>query len=208
MPGLLTVTNTILGDIDRGSSTALNARISRAITDAIHYHRNTRYGWNTKRKTFLVSAEYTSLTANWIETDGLTLQISSTDTNVLCEKPWDWIHRRFDPNDSDEPTHFAIQNHQLRLWTAPDRTYSVEMVYHFDLAPDYSLSNSFSTAWLNEGEQMIRMHAQGDVLINYIRGPEQIAEGERCMAAAMAIQKRLKSRANREQGSGMLQPFL
>jgi hypothetical protein len=208
MPGLATVTTRILDDINRG--TDATARVKRAITDAIFYHRATRFGWNQKRKTFLVSSEYTSLTANWLEVDSLVLHTNGDELLPLCEKPWGIIeHWQRDSDDTDEPTHFAIQYRQIRLWERPDQTYSVEMSYLYDLTPpDGSLSDSFSTPWLTEGEQMIRLHAQGDVLINYIDGPEAIAKGQLCIQQSREVMRQLKRRANREQGGGFVQPWL
>lgn len=199
----------ITDDLNRG--TDFNARVRRAITDAIFYHRSTRFGFNQKRKTFTVSSEYQSLTANWIEIDSLVLQTGTVELLPLCEKPWGTIeHWQHDASANGEPTHFAIQYRQLRLWERPDQTYSVEMAYVYDLLPssDPSLSDSFSTAWLTEGEQMIRLHAQGDVLINYIDGPEAIAKGQLCLSQSRELMKQLKRRANREQGGGFLQPWL
>lgn len=208
MPGLATVTTRILDDINRG--TDATARVKRAITDAIFYHRATRFGWNQKRKTFTVSSEYQSLTANWLEIDSLVLQTNGDELLPLFEKPWGAIeHWQRDADETDEPTHFAIQYRQLRLWERPDQTYSVVMSYLYDLTPtDGSLSDSFSTGWLTEGEQMIRLHAQGDVLINYIDGPEAIAKGQLCIQQSREVMKQLKRRANREQGGGFVQPWL
>lgn len=208
MASLLTVVGRIQEDLNRGTDFA--ARIRRAITDAIWYHRATRFGWNQKRKTFTVSSEFASLTANWIEIDSLVLQTNGDELLPLCEKPWGVIERwQRDEDETDEPTHFAIQYRQLRLWERPDQTYSVQMSYLYDLTPaDGSLSDSFSTGWLTEGEQMIRLHAQGDVLINYIDGPEAIAKGQQCIQLSREIERKLKRRANREQGGGMIQPWL
>lgn len=209
MAGLATVVGRIQDDLNRGTDFA--ARIRRAITDAIFYHRSTRFGFNQKRKTFTVSSEYQSLTANWLEIDSLVLHTNGDELLPLHEKPWGVIeHWQRDSDEEDEPTHYAIQYRQLRLWERPDQTYSVEMAYLYDLLPtsDPSLSDSFSTAWLREGEQMIRLHAQGDVLINYIDGPEAIAKGQLCLSQSREIMKQLKRRANREQGGGMIQPFL
>lgn len=208
MAGLATVVSRIQDDLNRGSDFA--ARIRQAITDAIFYHRAMRFGWNQKRKTFTVSSEYTSLTANWIEIDSLVLQTNGDELLPLCEKPWGVIENwQRDADETDEPTHFAIQYRQLRLWERPDQTYSVEMAYVYDLTPvGGSLSESFSTAWLNEGEQMIRLHAKGDVLINYIDGPEAIEKGGLCIQQSREIMKQLKRRANREQGGGHVQPWL
>lgn len=215
MPGLATVIARIRTDLDRG--TTFDSRIRQAIDDAIHYYRAIRFGWNTRRTTFTATSEYTSLTADWIEADAIALENPPNEVRPLIEKPYLWIHQRArDASLSDEPLYYSIQNRQLRLYPPPDQTYSVQMSYLYDLGgvltdgsgTEFSASDSFSNAWLGEGEQLIRMHAQADVLINYIKGPEAVADGERCLAQAGAIEKRLKRRANREQGSGMVEAWL
>lgn len=214
MSGLATVVSRIREDINRGSD--FDARIKRALNDSIHYYRAVRLGFNTKRKTFLASAEYTSLTANWVETDYLTLERSNY-RNTLIQKTPDWINEeRVSPSYSSEPIYYAIQNRQLRLFPAPDQSYSVEMSYLYDLGgvltddtgADFSASDSFSNAWLGEAEALIRMHATVDLLENFIDGPEAHAKAERLRLREEQELKQLKRRANREQGSGMIEPFL
>jgi len=207
MASRLTVRNRILDDINRGSAAA--ARVDLAILNAIEFFRAERFRWNQKRKTFLVSDEYTSLTANFVEIDALKLQRAGNEQDPLCEKPWKWIHqRKRNDNDSSEPVFYAIQYGQLRLYPEPDQTYSVEMAYHYDhVAGITSLSDSFSTGWLTEGEQMIRLHAQGDVEMNYIKG-EAMAEGERHLQQAQILYTQLRRRKNREDSSGGIQPWL
>lgn len=215
MSGLATVISRIRTDLDRG--TAYDSRIRQAIEDAIHYYRAIRFGFNSRRTTFTVTSEYTSLTADWLEVDALALELSAGEVRPLQERPWPWIHNRArDASLSDEPCDFAIQNRQLRLYPPPDQTYSVQMVYLYDLGgvltdgsgASLSASDSFSNAWTKEAEQLIRMHAQADILINYIKGPEAIADGERCMGMASMLERRLKRRANREQSSGKIEAWL
>lgn len=207
MAGLATVVTRITTDLDRG--TAFDGRVKQAIESAIHYYRAVRFGWNSKRKTFLVSAEYTSLTANWIETDTLALERSAY-TNPLIEKPYLWIHeKKVDPDLTDEPIFYAIQNRQLRLYPAPDRSYSLQMSYLYDLRDvSISASDSASNAWLDEGLELIRMHATVDLLENYVDGEEAHRKAERLRIREQLELKQLKRRANREQGGGFVQPWL
>lgn len=210
MAGFLTVIGRISGDLNRGNDATYTARIGEAIREAIYFYRAVRLGWNTKRKTFLVSSEYASFTANWIETDAISLERPSY-RNRLTEKPWLWIEdRRTNPTSyRSEPQIFAVQNRQLRFYPSPDQSYSVIMSYHYDLVAGItSLSDSFSTTWLTEGEQLIRMHAAVDVLENYIEGDEAYAKAARLRLREEAELKMLKRRANREQSTGMITPFL
>lgn len=208
MPGLATVVARIRSDIDRG--TDFDGRIKQAIEDAIHYYRGARFGFNTKRKDFVVSAEYTSLTANWLEADVIALERSAAYVNPLIEKPYTWIHsEKRDPDYEAEPQFFAIQNRQLRLYPAPDQTYSLQMSYLYDLQDvSISASDSAENAWLNEGLELIRAHATVDLLENYIDGPDAMAKAERIRLRERQEEKQLKRRANREQGGGMVLPWL
>jgi hypothetical protein len=207
MSGLVKLVSRIRDDINRGSD--FDARIKQAIEDSIFYYRNVRLGFNTKRKTFVVAAEYVSLTANWIETDYITLERSSY-RNALTEKTFHWVNEQnADPNYSSEPIYYAIQNRQLRLFPSPDQSYSVQMSYLYDLQNvSLSASDSASNAWTNEARNLIQMHSAIDLLENYIDGPEAQAKAARLRIRETDELKQLKRRANREQGSGMIEPFL
>lgn len=208
MSSRLTVRNRILDDIDRGSAAA--ARVDLAILDAIKFYRAHRFRWNQRRITFDVSSEYTSLSASFVEVDSLKLQRTATQVDTLVEKNWKWIdERKVDSADASEPVFFAIQYNELRLYPEPNETYSVIMAQHYDLVAGVeSLSDSFSTGWLTEGEQMIRLHAQSDVEINYIKGPESVAEGNLHFQQAQLIFRQLRSRKNRQDGSGKMEAWI
>lgn len=208
MSSRLTVRNRILDDIDRGSAAA--ARVDLAILEAIKFYVAQRFRWNQGRSNFLVSQEFTSLSASFVEIDSLRLQRTATQEDPLVEKNWKWIdERKRDTADSSEPIFYAIQYNQLRLYPEPDQTYSVVSAYHYDLiAGVSSLSDSFSTGWLGEGEQMIRLHAQADVEINYIKGPESIAEGQLHLGQSREIFKQLRRRKNRQDGAGRMEAWI
>lgn len=208
MASRLTVRNRILEDIDRGSAAA--ARVDRAILDGIKFYCAHRFSWNQRRINFLVSSEYTSLSASLVEVDAVRLQRTSLEVDPLWEKTWKWIDcRRRDTNDSSEPIYYAIQYGQLRLYPSPDQTYSVEMAQHYNLIEGVaSLSDSFSTGWLGQGEMMIRNWAQADVEVNYIKGAEAIAEGQLHFQQAELHFRKLRQRKNRLDSSGRVEPWL
>jgi hypothetical protein len=207
MSGFATVIARIREDLDRG--TDFDSRIKRGIEDAIFYYRAVRFGFNSKRKTFSVSAEYTSLTANWIEADYLTLELSDARVKIV-EKTPDWINEEMvTPDFTGEPRYFAIQNRQLRLYPPPDQSYSVQMSYLYDLQEvSSSASDSASNAWTGEAEPLIRMHTMVDLLELYVDGPESHSKAERYRLRESEELKQLKRRANREQGAGVIEPWL
>lgn len=203
MTGLATVVSRIRSDLNRGSD--FDARIKEAIANAIAFYRATRFGFNTKRKTnFSISTEFTSLTATWIETDYLKITVPSF-LKTLVEENYVLLNERVkDLSLSDEPHWFTIQNRMIRVYPAPDKSYSAEMQFLADL-PEVSISasDSASNAWLTEGYELIKTHAFVEVVEMYISDDSQmVAKADRARAREAEIESRLKRRANREQSSG------
>lgn len=202
MPTLGGTITAIRNDLNRG--TDFDVRIQEALVNAITFYRARRYGFNTKRKGFSVSTEYTSLTANFIEIDYLKLTVSNY-LKPLCEESYLLLNERMtDPSLSDEPVYFAVQDRNIRLYPPPDRSYSVEMHYLYDIT-GVSLSTSDSitiNAWLTEGYELIKTHAEIELLEMYIEGPEAMQKADRLRARETQVENELKRRANREQGAG------
>lgn len=207
MSTVRTLASEILDDIDRGS--AYDARVKRAIFDAIDSYADKRLSFNTKKTTFDIRDEYEDFPTDWLDTDYLTL-LTSTERRPLCEKTFKWIEsRRQDLSCSDEPIVYAVQNGQIRLYPPPDETYSVEISYQYDLrAGADSLSDSFSTAWLKQGKALIRAEALAELYEFYIQGPESMEMADRYRREAARRYKKLKSKSNKAESTGRVQPFL
>lgn len=202
MPTLGQAIASIRGDLNRDST--FDTRIQEALANAIRFYRAHRYGFNTKRKTFQLAGEYTSLTANFIEIDYAKLQISSR-YKPLVERTYTWLneHMRFQ-SLSAEPLWFAIQDRNLRVYPPPDQSYSCEIHYLFDIS-GISVSTSDSTttnAWFDEGYDLIRLHASVEMLEMYIDGPDAVQKAQVLRNREVETEKELKRRANREQSSG------
>lgn len=200
----------IRGDLDRG--TDFDARIKEAICDAIVFYRSKRLGFNTKRSRSLITSgmETVSLPTGWLEADYLRLE-DNGQRIPIDEVTYDWIEERQD-NDGDrgQPEKYSIQHRELRLWPIPDRSYSLVFSFQYQLTEiSVSASDGATNAWMTEAEQLIRSYAQGDVLINYIKGQE-------AMEAGLLLQTKaneeylptLESEAAREQSSGKVRSFM
>jgi len=205
MPTLGTAVAAIRGDLNRDST--FDARIQEAIVNALRFYRARRYGFNTKRKTITVTGEFTSLTANFIEIDYAKLEVGQR-LKPLVERTYTWLNEtKLDESLSSEPVWYAIQERNLRLYPPPDQTYSVQIHFLYDIGSTISLSTSDSTttnAWLDEGYEVIRLHATVEVLEMYIDGPEAQAKADRLRLREMEAERELKRRANREQSSGSI----
>lgn len=203
MPTLGTAISAIRGDLNR--STDFDARIQEAIVNAIRFYRARRYGFNVKRSTLVVSTEFTSLSTDFIEQDYAKLEVGSR-LKPLIERTYTWINERMqDASLSSEPVWYAVQERQLRMHPPPDASYTVQIHYLYDIGMSISLSTSDSTttnAWLDEGYELIRLHATVEVLEMYIDGPDAQAKADRLRLREVEAERELKRRANREQSSG------
>ena len=202
-----TLVSEIRGDIHRGSD--FDARIKAAICAAIRHYRVERLRFNTTHSYILstsASAEYYAI-PTLVEIDAVTLQFGD-DRLVVYERSWDWIEERARPNVIGQPTHFAIQDSQLRPYPLPERTYSLALAMHIDLTEiSISASDAATNAWMTEGFDLIKQRALGDLHMNYIRADSSREDGAAAWAQAADILKSLKRRANREQSTGRIRPY-
>jgi hypothetical protein len=204
MPTLGAAITAIRGDLNR--STDFDARIQEAIVNAIRFYRARRYGFNVKRSTIELAGEYTSLSTDFIEIDYAKLEVGAT-LKPLVERTYTWLNDTAqDASLSSEPIWFAVQERQLRVYPPPDDSYSTQIHYLYDLT-GISLSTSDTTtsnAWLDEGYEVIRLHAMAEVLEMHIGGPEAFETAARLRTREDQAEKELKRRANREQSSGQV----
>lgn len=207
MPQFSTVVANIRSDINRDST--FDTRIKQALEDAVKFYRARRYGFNTKRKSFTVTTEYTSLTANFLAVDAIRIYRTSS-VDPMEEVTYTEINDRLRSLSlSAQPVMYAIQDRQLRVFPPPDQTYTVDMAYLFNL-PEVSASASDSTSsnWLEEGYELIKTHAMIDVLENYIDGDEALQKADRLRIRESQAESELKRRANREQSSGRVRAVI
>jgi hypothetical protein len=197
-------------DLDRGSD--YDSRIKRAIAEAILFYRNKRLGWNLKRAyaTLTSGNEYVTLPTDWIEADLLRLD-QEDRRDVLKEVTYDWIDEENQyALDRGRPCKYAIQHRTLRFYPTPDQTYTLMFSFQYELKDvSESASDDASNAWLDEGQELIRKHAMGDLYVHYIGGPENIQLGQLLrQECSDQILPALEAQAAREQSSGKIKAWL
>lgn len=204
MPTLGSTIADIRTDLNR--DTTFDARIQTALINAIRFYRARRYGFNTKRKTILLTQEYTSLTANFIDIDYANIYPTGRIKN-LVERDFIWLNEQHvTPSLSSEPRWFAVQDLQLRVYPPPDQTYSCEISYQYDLQDiSFSTSDSGTTnAWFQDGYEVIKLHASIEVLEIYIGGPDAAQQAQQLRTREIEAEKELKRKGNRAQSSGQI----
>jgi hypothetical protein len=206
---LQTMVRRIRTDINRGS--AHDTRIKEAIVDAIKRFRGKRLGFNQKiSETVLISdQEVVALPVDWMEADFLRLEVDQ-DRYPLREVAYDTIEekQRGLPT-TGMPRDYAIQHRQLRFYPIPDQSYTLVFSFQFDL-PEVSVSASdaATNAWMDEGEELIRKQATGDLFVSYIGGDKKQDGALLLSEVENAILPSLETRAAREQSSGSIRAFL
>lgn len=197
-------------DIDRGSD--FDTRIKQAVVDAIRFYRSNRLPFNTKRARAVTQPdqEYYPLPDDWIEADFLRMEADG-NRDPMRSVTYDWIedHNRQD-GDTGQPTKYAVQNYELRLYPVPDRSYTLVLSFLYDLTSvSISASDAVSNAWTDEAEELIRKHAMSELYVNYIDGPEAIAKGQllrrECSDEILPV---LVGKAARQNSSGRMRAFL
>jgi hypothetical protein len=205
-----TMVQRIREDLNRGSD--FDSRIKQAICDAIVYYSPSRLGFNTKRSRALITSgmEVVALPTDWVESDYLRLE-DNGDRIPFDEVTYDWIEdRRENDTDRGMPQKYAIQHREMRLWPIPDHSYTLVFSFQYELRDvSISASDGATNGWMTDAEQCVRAWAQGDVLINYVGGPEAIEKGLMLQAKAENVfLPKLEARAAREQSSGQVRGFL
>jgi hypothetical protein len=207
-----TMVQYIREDINRGTN--FDPRIKRAIAKAIEYYKNKRLGFNTKRARAVLTSghETVSLPTDWLEADFLRLE-QDGNRDPLDEVTYDWMEETLrTDNDRGRPRKFAVQHRELRVYQIPDQTYTLVLSFHFELKNvSISASDGATNGWMVDAEQLIRSHAQADVLINYLSTPETIARGNALLNECLRPQgllEMLEAAAAREQSSGKIKAWI
>jgi len=194
------------------SDNAFTSRAQEAIVNAIRHYRAERFTWNTKRvtDTLVTDTEYHSLSADWVEIDIVTL-VDGQNRYPLIERPPEELNeKQWDSSYTGMPVWYAMSGaREMRLYPPTDQTYSLEMVYLYDL-PEITLSASSAAtnAWLDEGYELVKLHAMVELAVEYLHGEEMAAAAARWKQMEIDVLNQLRRRSNRARSSGHITPSL
>ena len=200
-----TMVSRILTDINRGTDHA--TRVKLAICDAITFYRARRLGWNTRRAETLIypGNEYVKLPSDWVEVDNLRLELDG-HRDPFEEVGFSWIEDNLrDDTQRGRPSKFAIQARELRLYPIADRSYSLAMTFLYTLSDvSISASDGATNGWTEEGDLLIRTHAQGDLMVRYIGGDSSQGGMGLLQMCKEEILPAFEREAAREQSAGKI----
>lgn len=109
----------------------------------------------------------------------------------------------FDENFTGQPLYWTIDNNTLMVHPKPNVTRTAQVYY--SLRYSMTASASASSVWTNEAEEMIRLHAQIDLLENRIKDPE---EAMRKSGRLMRVLSNLDEKTVARRGLRRVKPFM
>jgi len=154
-------------------------QIQRAIQSAIQLYQKTRFRFNHGRATSTIPPdfEYIEPPPDMIEEDELML-IDGNERRPLVKRTYLWIgNQSRDLSYRARPLFYAIETDDVRLYPIPDQSYELQLSFLKKL-PALN-ANSDSNAWMDDGEELIRLRAKRIILEDVLRGPESFAEADR-----------------------------
>lgn len=187
----------------------LSAQIRTAIKSAVAFYESKRFYFNEGRATLTTEAEreYYGLPLNFQKPEALSIERSSNYWRPLTLRTWAWIEEKPRYNLSfSAPVDYAVFAGQLRLYPIPDAAYRIELGYTKSL-PAFSADDD-SNAWFTDGEEIVRLHAKADLLLNVIRGPEAIQEASAVKQFEKESADRLLVETSSRLATGSIEPFL
>lgn len=198
----------VTGELARGD---LSAEARDAIISGLAFYKRQRFTWNIARATLTLqpNQEYYQLPSDFIEADTVVLRSSGDELDYLEERTHHWTDREKEWDGyRSRPDIFSIQANEMRMYPVPDQSYTAVMTYVYEQADIHaSASDSVSNEWMTDAEELIRVHAKVDLLMNVIRGPEAIQEAAVLASREQAVLKQLRKEFKRSQSSGRMTPW-
>jgi hypothetical protein len=160
-------------ELHLNSATAV---VNNAITAAIEHYKASRFWFNEFSGAFLISL--TSLyTLTTVLSDMLVLDTLKIDYRGGTYRPeaetWDVLESLDYNSPSSPPIKYGIHHGVLRLYPKPDATMTAQVTGVRSITA--TVSNSSSTVWTNEAEDLIRNRAKGLICTDWLQDPEMMA---------------------------------
>lgn len=194
----------IARELDRDD---ISVEISDAIATAIAHYRAIPFYFNEGRAEMATAAgqlQY-QLPEDYIAIQWL-MATSNNRDYVLEQDTMRHLEAIRDGSETGSPSKYAIYSQQLEIFPSPDNEYSLMMTYTKELT--LSASDSAINGWTEDAEELIRLHAKADLLMNRIRGPEAVAESASLSQAENNVLARLmRESALRTTSEGTLRGY-
>lgn len=216
MPGTRSALETRIAD-DLVDTAATAAQITDAVTDAIKYYEADRFTFNEAQNvthTFSASNDVVPLTniltgaaaTYFVKIDRFRMQYNGATSNLtdLTPRDYGWLMSSQDAKSISRPLQYCIYADAISFDVVPQAAYVgvLDGVKRLSTTSSNSFSTSSSASWFTDGANLIRYHAERDLLANVVRDDDEALKKSRLEQDEYA---RLKRRLN-TRNSGRVRP--
>ncbi|WP_374634046.1 hypothetical protein [Ferrovibrio sp.] len=197
---------------DELSRTDLNAQIQKAIKSAIRHYERRRFYFNERIDTFsLSSSQEWYSTADFASMDKIvtidTVKYSSGgSTHTIAPRDFSYIDEISSGQSFGDPTDYAYYRQQMRFYPIPNQARSVTISYVYK--PSELSASTDSNFWMTDAEELIRMRAKADVLVNVIREAEAYTEAAALRQREIEVLGDIAGELSEIAGAGRIRPSM
>ncbi len=207
MATLGTLRTRIADELQIDAST-YSTEIDRAIYSAIAFYNDEDFWFlDASPALFTLSAttQYSLLTVlpGRSQVKAVTLHINDSKPEMHYRTLEEMLWLDYDPDYTGEPTYWTIDHDTLMIQPKPQQTYTAEVYY--TLRRSITASASASGVWTTEAEELIRLHAEIDLLENRIK---DFDEGLRKRPRLATVLRKLHDKTVVLRGSRRIKPFM
>ena len=150
-------------------ATAFATEIDNAVFSAIAYYNDKDYWFLDATPTTFITSATTLYALDTIlpgrsEIRDIVLHLSPGRPELNYRTREEMLALEFDENYTGQPIYWAIDGANLWILPKPNQTRTAEA--HYSLRNSMTASASASSVWTNEAEELIRLHAEIDILEN------------------------------------------
>jgi hypothetical protein len=200
----------IASEMKRGELTASATAVQSAILDAIDFWKDRRFTFNEFRDenhSTSASVAYVTITSTLkiVKLDSVKVTIGTRDY-PLIPQTWQYLEMIDSGQWTGYPEMYARYEEDLiRMYPIPNDGYVVKLSGIKELTEiSASATGSASNAWTGQAEELIRLHAKGNLFRDQLRNGEQagvmFTQAER---RYLVLQRRMGKQA----GSGRLRRY-
>lgn len=189
-------------------ATTYASEIDDAIFTAIRrYHDKDFWFLDNTQRTFTLSATTHYSIASYFpqrsKIKSLSLHINGAKEEMHYRTLDEMLAIDYDPNYTGDPLYWHIDGDQLMVLPKPRRTFTAEV--YFTQRATLTASASASNVWTGEGEELIRITAEIDILRNRIKDHD---EADRKMLDLRLAKAALDEQTVQRKSMSRIKPWL
>lgn len=189
-------------------ATVYSTEIDRAVFSAIEFYNEDDFWFLESMPTNILLTSTTNYDLGTVlpgrsQIVDVILQITPTREPLFYRSPTELLEMAYDDNFTGEPLYYTVHADNLIVRPKPNRTFTAETWY--SLRRSMTASACATSVWMVEGEELIRMHAEADVLENRIKDYEEAA---RKRVREEQIRLKLEEKTVKRRGSRRIKPSM